>query len=246
MNYNYRLKMSYDGSAFHGWQRQNLEKNTIQELLETQLEEILGEVVKVQGSGRTDSGVHAKGQVANFHVTKRIDAVSLRDLLNQRIPDSIRILEAKEVAVGFHSRLCAKGKTYCYQIDRREKPGVFTRKYAYHYPHKLNVEAMRKGASYLIGTHDFRGFSMIKEEDKSTLRQIKEIRIQEKGDYLQFYFTGHGFLYHQVRIMAGTLLEIGLGERNAESVKQILDSKIRKEAGFMAPAQGLCLMEVYY
>lgn len=240
------LLLEYDGSRYDGWQRQGNTDNTIQGKLEKILERLTGTCQEVHGSGRTDAGVHAAGQVANVHLDTDMDERQLRDYLNRYLPEDIRVLCVKEVPKRFHSRLWAKEKTYTYYIDMGEKSSVFQRKYTYTLGKRLDVRAMEQGAAYLLGTHDFAGYSSSKNKKKSTVRTLTDIRFQVSGTCLSVTMTGDGFLYNMVRILVGTLMEVGLGRRTPDSVKTVLDSRDRQTAGFMAPAKGLFLMSVVY
>lgn len=245
MDYNYKIVLSYDGGRYEGWQRQN-GRLTIQETVEECISAICGEKVKVIASGRTDGGVHAMAQTANFHTTRQQKPEQLKTQGNRCLPEDIKILQAEQVDNYFHSRYDALEKTYCYTVDIRERPRVFTRRYAYAFPEKINVSQMRRAADMLIGVHDFRSFSSEKRKEKDTVRNLKNIVIREEKGYIRFYFTGEGFLYHMVRILTGTLLEIGTGKRKPEEIPEIFRAKNRFQAGFMAPAHGLMLLEVKY
>ena len=242
---NYKMIIAYDGTRYKGWQRLVEDSMTIQGILENILSKEIGYAVTIDGSGRTDSGVHARGQVANVKISRKVDPIIFRDAVNAQLPEDIRIVEMELVKNGFHSRLSATGKQYQYRIDRREKPDVFMRRFTYHFPEKLDEIAMKKAAGLLIGTHDFAAFCD-KKEDKSCIRTIYNIDFSEEGSILLITYTGNGFLNHMVRILTGTLVEVGNGQRTVESVKQALESGIRGDAGYTAPARGLRLEEVYY
>lgn len=241
---NYKMIIAYDGSRYKGWQRQNLTNLTIQTILERTVEQVVGYPVEIDGSGRTDAGVHAKAQVANLKVTGLLAEDFVKEL-NDLLPEDICVREMKLVPGKFHSRYSAKAKKYKYCIDMREKPCVFTRRYTYHFTKKLDLDAMKKAVQYLKGTHDFTAFTDNKEE-KSKVRTIYEIKITKNGTRLELEFYGTGFLYHMVRILTGTLLEVGCGEKSAEEVKLALEQKDRAFAGFLVPARGLFLEKVYY
>ena len=243
---NFKVLLQYEGSRYQGWQRQETTNNTIQGKLEAILYKLCGQHVEIQGSGRTDAGVHARGQVASLKLDTDLTAEELRAYLNRYLPEDIGVLSVEEVSPRFHARLNAKGKTYCYQVINSEVPHVFDRRYVYVLKEPLDVEAMRRGAGYLIGTHDFAAFTSAKKSKKSTVRTIEQIRIEQDGDMLRFWYSGDGFLFHMVRILTGTLLEVGLGQKCPEDVAYILESGRRERAGFLAPAQGLTLMEVKY
>lgn len=241
----YKLIIAYDGSRYQGWQRQPDVELTIQGTLERTLETMQGYPVEVNGSGRTDGGVHAKGQTASIVLPGKVEEKAFRDTLNQSLPEDIRILSAELVKNGFHARYSAKGKCYEYTIDTREKADVFTRKYCLHYPEILDVEAMRNAARLLTGKHDFAAFTD-RNEDGSTIRTIYDIRIEQNKEKIKIIYKGNGFMYHTVRIMTGTLLEVGTGKRTPENMKALICMGERRQAGFLAPACGLCLKEVYY
>ncbi|MCI9500956.1 MAG: tRNA pseudouridine(38-40) synthase TruA [Hungatella sp.] len=243
---NMALLLEYDGSRYDGWQRQGNTDNTIEGKLEKILERLTGACQQVHGSGRTDAGVHAAGQVANVCLDTDMSEGELRDYLNRYLPEDIKVLQVREVPERFHSRLWAKEKTYTYYIDMDEKSSVFARKYTYAVGKGLDVGAMEQAVGYLVGTHDFAGFCSNKKKKKSTVRTIKDIRFQVSKNCLSVSVTGDGFLYNMVRILVGTLIEIGLGKRTPDSVKEVLDSRDRQAAGFMAPARGLFLVSVVY
>lgn len=242
---NYKLVISYDGTRYKGWQRLSTDDNTIQHRIEEAISDIMGYAVTIDGSGRTDSGVHAGGQVANVKISRRVEEAEFQMQLNERLPDDIQVRSVELVKNGFHSRLSAKGKQYIYTIDTREKPDVFQRKYTYHFPEALDMESMKKAAELLIGTHDFSAFCD-KKEEKSGVRTIHGINMIEVGSKLEIEYFGSGFLNHMVRIVTGTLLEVGSGQKSVEDVKVALESKVRANAGYTAPARGLRLEEVYY
>lgn len=243
---NFRLLLQYEGTRYQGWQRQESTGNTIQGRLEALLTKMCGATVEIQGSGRTDAGVHALGQVANFHAETDMDCQEILTYMNRYLPEDIGVMEVTEVSDRFHSRLNATGKTYCYRVWNSELPCVFDRKFVTVVSDKLDVEAMQKASCYLTGTHDFKAFTSAKRGKKSTVRTIESIRIGQEGAELRFVFRGDGFLYHMVRILVGTLLEVGRGEREAEELPDIMDRGQRERAGALAPAKGLTLVEVRY
>ncbi len=242
---NIRLDICYDGTRYRGWQRHPGIDNTIQGKLETALSRILEEEIEVFGSGRTDAGVHANGQVANFHCASDMPTEEILSQLRRYLPDDIGIYSCKEVSERFHARLNASNKTYCYRIWNSDTPCVFERRFMTVYPEKLDLEAMRRAAAHLVGEHDFGAFCANAKMKKSTVRTIYCLDIQKKGNEIRISITGNGFLRNMVRILVGTLLEVGRGERTAESVPSLFRS-VRADAGFMAPPQGLSLMEVNY
>lgn len=242
---NLRLDLCYDGSRYKGWQRLSQSDQTIQSKLETALSRILGESVEVSGSGRTDAGTHAKKQVANFHCENEMACDEILVQLRRYLPEDIGIYSCKEVSPRFHARLNAKTKTYCYRLWNSEQPCVFDRKYVYIEPRHLDIALMKKAATDYLGTHDFSAFCANKNFKKSTVRAIMSFDIIKSGEEIQFVVTGNGFLHHMVRIMVGTLVEIGLGERPVDSIPALY-GKERASAGVTLPACGLCLMEVNY
>ena len=242
---NIRLDICYDGTRYRGWQRLANTDQTIQGKLETALSRILGENIEISGSGRTDAGVHAKGQVANFHTQSNMPCLEMLAQLRKYLPEDIGILGVKDCADRFHARLNAKEKTYCYRIWNSESPCVFDRRYVYQLPEKLDLDAMEKAADHLLGEHDFSAFCGNPKMKKSTVRFIRSIELRRCGEELRIYYTGNGFLQNMVRILTGTLIEVGRGERSAASIPELFGLK-RSKAGFLAPAQGLCLEEVFY
>ena len=207
-----------------------------------------GEEIEVHGSGRTDAGVHARGQVANFHINAEIcpDGESAREYLNRYLPDDIRVLSAKIVPERFHSRLSATSKTYGYYVETGDKKNVFERKYVYGCGKKLDVKAMRQAAEFLIGEHDFKSFCANRRMKKSTVRRIDEIRIVEHGTKLEFLYTGNGFLYNMVRAITGTVLYAAEGKFLPEDIPAILESRDRTLAGPTVPPGGLYLTRLWY
>lgn len=242
----YKLTIAYDGSRFRGWQRQPDTELTIQGILESILTELAGYPVEVNGSGRTDGGVHAKAQVASVVLSGKIEEMQYRSEINQRLPEDIRVLSVELMKNGFHARKKAHGKHYEYTIDTRKKPCVFTRKYAYHYPEQIDVTRMREAARILIGKHDFAAFTDRIEPGKSTVREIYDIVINATDEKMVIDYYGSGFMYHMVRILTGTLLEAGTGKRSTAQVQKALDTGVRQQAGPLAAANGLCLTEVDY
>ncbi len=243
---NYKLVIQYDGSRYDGWQKQGNTPNTIQGKLEAILSRIAGEPVELHGAGRTDAGVHAEAQVASVRLPISISARELREQLSRYLPEDIAIVSAEEAPERFHARLNAKGKVYRYSIRMGLSPDVFRRKYQYRVEAPLDIEAMKRAAEILTGCHDFRSFCSNKRYKKSTVRTIYSISIDVAGSDMSITYHGDGFLYNMVRILTGTLLEVGLGEKRAEDIPAILASLDRSKAGKTAPAQGLCLVRVEY
>ena len=242
---NLRLDICYNGTRYRGWQRLPGKYDTIQGKLETALSRILEEPIEISGSGRTDAGVHARGQVANFHTESTMTTAEILANLRRYLPEDIGIYSCKDVSPRFHARLNAKEKTYRYRIWNSEAPCVFERRYVAVMPEALDVEVMKAAAGKLVGEHDFSAFCGNPKFKKSTVRYIRSIDIRREGGELVIEYTGNGFLHNMVRILTGTLVEVGRGERNAQSIPALFGGK-RADAGFLAPAQGLCLMEVYY
>lgn len=243
---NFKVVLQYDGTRYQGWQRQISTDNTIQGKIEALLSKMCDTPVEIQGAGRTDAGVHAYGQVANFHIETEKTAEEVMVYMNTYLPDDISVISCEEKPERFHSRLNAKGKVYQYRIWNSDRKPVFVRKYVHQVPGELDVQAMRQAATLLIGTHDYQSFTSTKRGKKSTVRTVTSIDIEREGEELVFTFKGDGFLYHMVRIMMGTLIETGLGLRKAEEIPQILEAKDRSKAGHLIPANGLTLLEVVY
>lgn len=242
---NFKIVVQYDGTRYNGWQRQGNTKNTIQEKFEDILFKMAERKTEIFASGRTDAGVHAKGQVANFKTDCHMTADEVFEYLNKYLPEDIAVLEACEVDERFHSRLNAKAKTYEYSITYK-KPDVFYRKYVYPVEKNPDIELMKKAAENFVGTYDFKGFSSLGRTKKSTVRTINYVDISDDDGVIKIRINGSGFLYNMVRIIAGTLYEIGIGKLDADSVRRVLESKSREDAGITFPARGLALIEVEY
>ena len=242
---NYKLTLNYDGSRYKGWQRQGNTDNTIQAKMETLLSRLLEQPVELAASGRTDAGVHARMQVCSFRAETDMPCDIMLIKLRQHAPEDVGILSVEEAAPRFHARLNCVRKSYVYQIWNSEEPNVFERKYMYAYPTELDLEAMREAAKQLIGEHDFSAFCT-KRVKKSAVRRLESIEITKEGDIIKIMLTGNGFLYNMVRIIVGTLLEVGSGQRSVTSVGEALRSLDRQQAGFTAPPQGLFLWSVEY
>lgn len=250
MDQNIKITLRYDGTRYDGWQKQGNTKETIQGKLEAVLEKMTGKAVEVHGSGRTDAGVHALSQTANFHLPdsfpKQKDFSYVKEYLNHYLPEDIAVTELAAAPPRFHSRLNAVSKTYLYRIETAQKKDVFERKYCCGLGQPLDLLAMRRAAGLLLGTHDFLGYSSLKKIKKSTVRTLNRIEIEEEGTKILITFEGNGFLHHMARIIAGTLIEAGLHERTPESVTEPLRTRERKTAGRTAPAEGLFLVEAGY
>lgn len=243
---NFKIVIQYEGTKYQGWQRQESTGNTIQGKFEAILSKMTGSKVQIDGSGRTDAGVHAYGQVANFKINTHMSAQEILEYINRYLPEDIGVIEIREMPERFHSRLNAVGKTYRYRIWNSDLPCVFDRRYVYEFPQKLDIEAMRRAAAYCIGRHDFKAFTSNKKSKKSTVRTIESIEIQQSGPEIVITYKGDGFLYHMVRILMGTLIEVGQGTRRVEEMERLIASGTREMAGALAPAKGLALMEVRY
>ena len=242
---NVRLDICYDGTKYRGWQRLTNTDNTIQAKLERALSRILEEPIEITGSGRTDAGTHAMGQVANFHCNSIMPADELLLQLRRYLPEDIGIYSCKNVSPRFHARLNAKTKTYRYRVWNSDVPCVFDRKFVYICPEDFDIEAIRRAAAYFLGEHDFSAFCANKNMKKSTVRYIECFDIVKTDNEIIFQVTGNGFLHHMVRIIVGTLLEVGRGERTPESIPELFGAP-RAESGELIPSCGLCLMEVTY
>lgn len=244
--YNYKLTIQYDGTRYRGWQVQGNTDLTIQGKLEGVLSRLTGQLVEVHGSGRTDAGVHALGQVANVKLPHPVEPSELLGELNRYLPADIGVIAAEPAPERFHARLNARSKTYRYRIWNSAIPNVLERSYLYVLPESLDVAAMERAAADLVGTHDFRSFCGLKRFKKSTVRTITDIAITQDGAEVRLEFTGNGFLMRMVRILAGTLVEVGLGQREADAMPAVLAAQDRAAAGPALPAQGLALVRVEY
>ncbi len=242
---NYKMTVQYDGTRYSGWQRQGNTERTIQTQLERTLSRLLDQRIEVTGAGRTDAGVHALGQTANFKTDVPVDCEGFLLRLNEALPGDIAVSRLGIASERFHARLSAKEKTYRYTIWNSPVPDVFGRRYQYQVAQPLDLPAMEQSAQGMLGTHDFRGFSA-GHTKKSTVRTLKTLELRQEGSRVELWFTGNGFLYNMVRILTGTLLEIGLGARSPSSIQKVFDTCDRQSAGFTAPPQGLCLIQVFY
>lgn len=240
----YRMTVSYDGTRFKGWQRLPGE-NTIQGRLESTLSDIFGQPIEIHGSGRTDAGVHAAGQVASF-TAPLYDRKRLLSQLRHRLPEDIGVLSVDYASERFHARLSAVEKTYCYRVWNSAQPDVFGRLYRAPVPQELDEQAMERAMALCLGKHDFLAFCSNKHFKKSSVRRLYEFSLRRRGDELIFLLRADGFLYNMVRILVGTVLEVGMGQRDPASIPDLFASRRREEAGETAPARGLCLMEVTY
>lgn len=246
MMQNYKAVLQYDGTRYDGWQKQENTEKTIQGKLELLLSRIAGLPVQVHGSGRTDAGVHAMGQVANFCMDTELSAEELRVLINSYLPTDILVTSLEPAPERFHSRLNAKRKTYVYRMAQPGYQNVFLRNYVTFLEEPVDTGRMREAARLLLGEHDFKSFCSKKKIKKSTVRRIDSIVIEEKEGLITIRYTGNGFLYHMVRILTGTLTEVGAGKREPQEIPLILEKKDRQAAGFLMPPQGLFLEKVEY
>ena len=241
---NVKLTIEYDGTAYHGWQRQ-ANATSIQQVLEEGIASIVGHGVTLYGSGRTDAGVHALGQVASFQTDSTIPADGLHHAINTAVPKDIAVVGAEDVPDGFHARYSATGKTYRYTIVCRPVRPAVGAAYVHWLRRELDVEAMRAAASRFVGEHDFAAFES-ESSGENTVRIVTRAEWVAEGNVLRFYVAANGFLYNMVRAMVGTLIEVGLGKREAGDIPRLLASGDRMQAGPTAPAKGLCLMQVEY
>ena len=243
---NIKLTIEYDGKNFAGWQKQP-SKITIQEEIEKAIESITGEKVELNASGRTDAGVHAIGQVANFKTNSQIEINKIPYAVNSKLPHSIVIKKAEEMPERFHARYNCKKKTYRYKIRNSEFPSALNRYREFHVPQKLDFENMKKAIKFFEGTHDFKGFkSSGGNAKKTTVRTLSRCEIIRENDLILIELTGDGFLYNMVRIIAGTLVDVGLGKIRVEDVQNIIETGNRSMAGRTLPPHGLYLVEVNY
>jgi len=242
---NVKLIIEYDGTNYHGWQTQKNAK-TVQDTIERAIKGLTGEMVELTASSRTDFGVHALGQVANFMTNSSIPGDRFSYALNRLLPDDIVIKDSQEVSLDFHARFRSKGKKYRYLIYNSRFPSAILRNRAYHVSYELDFESMQKAASYFPGTHDFSSFRASGSSVKTSVRTITEAVLERDDKIISFEISGNGFLYNMVRIIVGTLVDVGMGRIDADDIPKIIESLDRKRAGRTAPAEGLYLVEVYY
>ncbi len=243
---NYRLTIQYDGGRYKGWQRLGGSENTIQDKLEQLLTALTEEDIELIGCSRTDAGVHALAQVANFKTERQLTEEQILHYANRYLPKDISIVSAALVEEGFHARYLAKEKTYLYRIWNKEYSNPFLRKYSMHVPEKLTLSTMKKAGDYFLGSHDFTAFSNAKSKKKSMVRTIYAIELQEEDGSIEIRIRGDGFLYNMVRWMVGTLIEAGLGNIRPEEIPEIIESKQRNRTGNLAEACGLYLEKITY
>ncbi len=242
---NYKLTIAYDGTRYHGWEAKR-DVDTIQGRIENVLSRMVETEVRINGAGRTDAGVHAKAMVANGAFHTSLTENEIRDYMNAYLPDDICITQVKEARERFHARFKAQGKHYRYTLYKGNTKPVFDRKFVWVLSQNVNVSAMKEAAAHMVGEQDFRSFLGNKHFKKSTVKTIHEIKVTEKGDYIYLDFSGSGFLQNQVRIMTGTLVDVGTGRFAPGDIPEIIEAKDRQRAGQCAPACGLCLEEVFY
>ncbi len=247
MKKNICITLQYDGTRYSGWQRQGNTGNTIEGKLQNILHEMTrGQDIEIHGSGRTDAGVHAMRQVANFHIETDMTDEEIKAYMNRYLPDDIKILTARTVSDRFHARLNSKEKTYVYKIDNGDKADVFTGRYAWWFEDKLDINRMKALADMFTGEHDFMSFSDMKNNKKSTVRTIYDIKITQTNDIINIEFTGNGFLYHMVRKLTAALVQVGCAGMSIDEVLDILEKKDKQVFKLLAPAKGLALKEVRY
>ncbi|NLL81212.1 MAG: tRNA pseudouridine(38-40) synthase TruA [Tissierellia bacterium] len=242
---NIKLTLEYEGTNYSGWQNQE-NAITIQEVIEKAILQSTKEYVRLIGSGRTDAGVHALGQVANFYTNSTIPGEKFKFVLNNILPDDITVIESEEVSLDFHARYSAVKKRYIYKINNEKKYRPLYRNYSYHYKHLLDIEKMKKASNYLLGTHDFSSFKGRKTNVYTTIRTIYSIDIERKGNFIILTFQGDSFLKNMVRIIVGTLINAGNNRMEPEQIQEILQGRDRRLAGQTAPPQGLYLEKVFY
>lgn len=242
---NIKLTVEYDGTNYHGWQSQT-NALAIQDVLQRAVDKLTGEKCNLTGSSRTDVGVHALGHVSNFATESKIPSDKFPYALNALLPDDVVVKKAEEVSADFHSRFCAKGKKYRYLVYNSKHPSALLRNRAYFMSRPLDTEQMRRAAECFIGKHDFKAFMASGSDIKSTERNISSVDLSWKDDIITFEITGDGFLYNMVRIIAGTLVEVGFGKISADDIPGIIKEGDRRKSGRTAPAHGLYLVEVYY
>lgn len=241
----YKLIIAYDGTHYHGFAKQP-NAITIQELLEKAIGSILGQSIKVIGAGRTDTGVHAKAQCCIFDADTNIPVERLTGAINSKLPKDIIVQKVEKTTADFHPRYAAKRKTYRYQILNSEVQDPFLYRYTYFYPYKLDIERMREGGNHIIGEHDFACFCSTGSGVHSTTREVYSLNITTQDNLITIDICGNGFLYNMVRIIVGTLIDVGIGKKAPEMVQEIIESQNRKLAGYTAPPQGLMMLNIEY
>ncbi len=243
---NYKFLVQYDGTRYEGWQKQQRTEETIQGKLEKAFRKVTGEDVQVIGAGRTDAGVHSVGQTANVRLKKSRDTEKLEAEINECLPDDIYVKKLEEAGEYFHSRFDAVKKIYRYRVRTGSEKNVFERRFVWQYGKRLDMKEMERAAGFFLGEHDFTSFCGNKKMKKSAVRTVFSIVIKENAGEMQIDFTGDGFLQGMVRIMTGTLIEVGEGKRKAGEIPEIMQAADRERAGFTAPPQGLVLLKTEY
>ena len=242
---NIKLTIEYDGTSYGGWQKQK-NNRTIQQCIEEAIRLLTGEEVELIGSSRTDAGVHAKGMVANFITNSQIPADKFREAINTKLPDDIGIIKSEEVDKNFHSRYDSKGKTYCYTLVNRYEKVCIGRNYVYQVREELNYDLMKEAAKYFLGKHDFKAFKTNGSSVKTSVRTISGLELELKDDVIKIFVSADGFLYNMVRIIVGTLIEVGKGKIKPEDIESIIKNGDRSKAGPCVPPNGLVLEKVFY
>lgn len=242
---NIKLIIEFDGSNFCGWQRQP-KGRTVQKVIETAIYKATGEEIQINGSSRTDAGVHAREMVANFFTDSTIPGDKFREAINTRLPEDVSIIKSEEVDQEFHARYSSKGKTYSYTIVNRSERLSLGHQYLYHYRYRLDVDRMRKACNYFIGKHDFKAFMSPGSSIKTTIRTITELYIEQDGEKIKIFITADGFLYNMVRIIVGTLIKVGNEKLQVEDIEHIIIEGNRKRSGMCVPPNGLILEKVFY
>ncbi|MBE6071620.1 MAG: tRNA pseudouridine(38-40) synthase TruA [Clostridium butyricum] len=242
---NIKLTIEFDGSNFCGWQKQP-KGRTVQETIEKAIHKATNEQIEINGSSRTDAGVHAKCMVANFFTNSTIPSEKFREAINVRLPEDVSIIKSEEVDEKFHARYSSKGKTYSYTIINRYERLSLGHQYLYHYRYKLDFDKMNEACKYFIGKHDFSAFMSPGSSIKTTIRTIYDLSLKKDGERIQVFITGNGFLYNMVRIIVGTLLKVGNGKIEPCEIKDIIKDGNRKRAGMCVPPNGLILEKVFY
>ena len=243
---NYKLTIQYDGGRYKGWQRLGGGENTVQEKLEHVLSELAGYDLEIIGCSRTDAGVHALAQVANFKLKEPVPNEKILEYLNHFLPQDICVTEVASVGENFHARYNAKDKTYLYKIWNKEYSNPFMRKYSMHVSRKLDIVAMEKASRHFLGAHDFTAFSNAKSKKKSMIREINAINFEEREGFIHIRIQGDGFLYNMVRWIVGALIEVGLGNLNPEGISTMIEAKDRSKTGNLAESCGLYLEKINY
>lgn len=246
---NLKMAIQYDGSRYKGWQKQNQkgsDVSTVQDKIEKVLSKMTGEEIQVIGCGRTDTGVHAENYIANFKTDSTFSVDDMMNYLEEYLPDDIVVKSIKDTSERFHARYNVKSKTYVYRINNNKFRNVFNRKYSYHIDEKLDLAEMKRASEVLVGTHDFQSFTALKPNTKPTVRTINYINITENNGLVEVEVNGNSFLLNMVRIITGTLIEVGMGKLKVSDVERILNEKKRSEAGPIAQAKGLFLKDVQY